>query len=190
MTYRTTLLALTLSLLAACGGGTIERYAVPASSQTADLPRISSRYGSIELREVSLPSYASSEEIAKRGETGAITSESSLLWADQPSRGMTLELARLLGLMTRAQVAAEPWPFLDRAAALVDIRVEQMLADADGTFRLSGQYYVAPDSGVGGRSGLFDLSAPIVGEGASAIAAARGQVVRSLAEEIARRGLR
>lgn len=176
-----------VAALAACGG-TVERFAVPAPVETA-VPRITSRYGTIEVRQVSLPTYAASEEIASRGQGGAITSDKSLLWADEPARAITLELARVLSVMTRAQVAAEPWPFLDRAAALVDVRVEEMVADADGAFRLSGQYYVAPDSGIGGRSGLFEISAPILGEGAGAIAAARGVAVRDLAEQIARNGL-
>jgi hypothetical protein len=181
-------LALTfVAALAACGS-TVERFAVPAPAETA-VPRIASRYRTIEVRQVSLPTYAASEEIASRGEGGAITSDKSLLWADEPARAITLELARMLGVMTRAQVAAEPWPFLDRAAALVDVRVEEMVAAADGTFRLSGQYYVAPDSGIGGQSGLFEISAPIVGEGPVAIAAARGAAVRDLAEQIARNAL-
>lgn len=188
MTFRTLPILAALALVSACSGG-VERYAVPAPVAET-LPRLSSRYASIEVRQVSLPTYAASDEIASRSADGAITSDKSLLWADEPARAMTLELARYLGTITRSQVAAEPWPFLDRADALVDIRVEEMVADADGTFRLSGQYYVAPDSGVGGRSGVFDLSRPIAGKGAGAIAAARGAVVRALAEEITRKGLR
>lgn len=187
MTFRPAFALILMTALAACGGG-VERFAVPAPVDAA-LPKVSSRYSTVEIRQVSLPTYAASEEIATRSETGAITSNKSLLWADEPARAMTLELARVLGVMTRVQVAAEPWPFLDRAAALVDVRVEEMVADADGTFRLAGQYYVAPDSGIGGRSGLFSIVTPVVGEGAGAIAAARGAAVRDLAEQIARKGL-
>ena len=188
MTIRPAFALLVTVLLAACGG-TVERYAVPAPTTDAAMPSLSSRYATIEVRQVSLPTYAASEEIASRSDTGAITSNKSLLWADEPSRAMTLELARMLGVMTRAQVAAEPWPFLDRASAQLDVRVEEMVSDADGTFRLSGQYYVAPYSGVGGRSGLFSITTPVTGEGAGAIAAARGAAVRQLAEQIARQGL-
>lgn len=188
MTYKPALALLLFAMLSACGA-TVERYAVPTGAAEASMPRIGSRYPTIELRQVSLPTYAASEEIATRSAEGAITSDKSLLWADEPARAMTLELARTLGVMTRAQVAAEPWPFLDRASAQVDVRVEEMVADADGSFRFSGQYYVAPDSGVGGRSGLFSINTPITGEGAGAIAAARGAAVRTLAEQIARQGL-
>lgn len=188
MTLKPALALTLLATLSACGG-TVERFAVPTPAAEAPMPRIASRYATIEVRQVSLPTYAASEEIASRSATGAITSDKSMLWADEPSRAMTLELARILGQMTRAQVAAEPWPFLDRASALVDVRVEEMVAEADGTFRLTGQYYVAPDSGVGGRSGLFEILAPVTGEGPGALASARGAAVRQLAEQIARNGL-
>jgi len=186
---RIALMIACFAALSACGGS-VERFASGAPVVTQDLPRISSRYGSIEVRQISLPTYAASDEIATRSETGAITSDKSTLWADEPARAMTLELSRYLGQITGAQVAAEPWPFLDRAAAIVDVRVEDMVAEADGTFRISGQYYVAPDIGSGGRSGLFDLSEPVVGEGVSAIAAARALATRKLAEQITRQGLR
>ncbi|MGR3550827.1 PqiC family protein [Pseudooceanicola sp.] len=189
MTLRAAILLTFTAALAGCGG-TTTRYAVPSPLAEEAAPRIASKYGSLEIREISLPTYASSEEIATRDADGAIVSEKTLLWADEPSRAITLELSRLLGQMTRAQVAAEPWPFLDRAAAQVDVRVEEMLADEIGGFQLSGQYYVAPDSGIGGRSGLFSITVPIVGEGARVIAAARGVAVRQLAEQIAREGLR
>ncbi|WP_407495966.1 membrane integrity-associated transporter subunit PqiC [Pseudooceanicola sp. MF1-13] len=186
---RILILTACLAALTACGGS-VERFATAAPTVTPDLPRISSRYNSVEVRQISLPTYAASDEIATRSETGAITSDKSVLWADEPARAMTLELSRYLGQITGAQVAAEPWPFLDRAAAIVDVRVEEMVADANGTFVITGQYYVAPDIGSGGRSGLFDISEVVVGEGASAIAAARALATRKLAEQITRQGLR
>lgn len=186
---RPALLIALLATLAGCGE-TVQRYATAAPVVDEKLPSISSRYRSVEVRQISLPTYAASDEIATRDATGAITSNKSALWADEPARAMTLELSRYLGQITGVQVAAEPWPFLDRAGAIVDVRVEEMVADADGAFRISGQYYVAPDSGTGGRSGLFSLSEPILGEGAGAIAAARAAVTRALAEQITRSGLR
>ncbi|EAQ02963.1 lipoprotein, putative [Pseudooceanicola batsensis HTCC2597] len=189
MILRPALLLVLVATLSACGG-TVERYATGAPVVEEELPRISSRYRTVEVRQMSLPTYAASEEIATRDETGAIVSDKTTLWADEPARAMTLELSRYLGTITGAQVAAEPWPFLDRASVIIDVRVEEMVADADGAFRISGQYYVAPDSGNGGRSGLFSLAEPIRGEGASAIAAARTAVTKDLAEQITRSGLR
>ena len=189
MTFRPLIALPLIAALAACGG-TVERFGSGAPVVDQTLPRVSSRYSSLEVRQVSLPSYAASDEIASRDAGGAITTNKSTLWADEPARAMTLELSRYLGQITGAQVAAEPWPFLDRAAAIVDVRIEDMVADADGSFHITGQYYVAPDSGYGGRSGLFSLSQPIVGDGAGAIAAARAAATRALAEQIARGELR
>jgi uncharacterized lipoprotein YmbA len=153
--------------------------------------RVGISYRTVEVLQVSLPTYAASEEIYVRGADGALTSSSDLLWADEPSRAVTLELTRYLSQITGAQVAPEPWPFADRAGARVDVRVEDMYAAADGRFIMTGQYFAAPEAEGRDRSGLFSLSAPIAGEGGvAAIAAARGQVVRDLAAEIARRGLR
>lgn len=179
---------LAVAVLAGCGGAA-QRFTVPPAA--VPLQNVTIAYRSVELLEVSLPTYAASDEIHIRGDDGAVSSSSDTLWADQPARSVTLELSRYLAQMTGARVAPEPWPFADRAAVRVDVRVEEMLAEGNGTFLMTGQYFVAPELGGRDRSGLFSLSAPIVAEGgAAAIAAARGQVVRQLAEEIARKGLR
>lgn len=179
---------LAFGLLAGCGSDAM-RYPVPPAPAPAE--RVGIAYRSVEVLQVSLPTYAASEEIFVRGADGALTSSADLLWADDPSRAVTLELTRHLSQITGAQVAPEPWPFLDRAAARVDVRVEDMYAAADGRFILTGQYFAAAEAGGRDRSALFSLSAPVAGEGGTAaIAAARGQVVRDLAAEIARKGLR
>lgn len=186
---RTTLIGASaaLALLAGCGDNAL-RYSVPAVPVTQE--RIGINYRSVEVLAVSLPSYAASEEIYIRGADGALTSSSDLLWSDDPSRAVTLELTRYLGQITGARVAPEPWPFAERAGARVNVRVEEMFAEP-GRFVMTGQFFGAPEDGGRDRSGLFSLSAPIPeGGGAAAIAAARAQVVRDLAAEIARRGLR
>jgi len=189
MTRHALLLCATLLAAAGCGGPDPLRFSVPAAPAAGE--RVAIRYGTVEIREVSLPAYAASEEIYVRGPDGALAASPELLWSDEPSRAMSLEMARYLAQITGAQVASEPWPFNDRAQAVVEIRVEEMLADAAGLFQLSGQYFVAPDASGGGRSGLFSLSAAYAPEGgAPAIAAARGQAVRDLAALIAREGLR
>lgn len=178
-----------LLFLAACSGGdSAVRYAVP-EAEVAVRARIS--YASVEVIEVSLPTYASLEEIFVGTADGGLQSSTSLLWADDPTRAVTLELARSLAAITGARVAPEPWPFQEPAAARVDVRVEEMVAMADGVFRLKGQYFVAPrDIDRRERSGAFALVAPWNTEGgAAAIAAARGAVVRDLALQIAKEGL-
>ena len=182
-------LAATATLaLAACGEDPL-RYATPPAATQARQPIAYSRVG---IREVSLPTYAALEEITVVQPDGALSSTPDSLWADDPAREVTLSVTRTLSQATGATVAAEPWPFRDVPDATVDIRIERMLAEADGRFRLAGQYYVAPEAfGSPERSRLFDLSVPYVaGGGYSAIAAARAQAITDLALLIAREGLR
>ncbi|QYX57217.1 PqiC family protein [Roseovarius sp. SCSIO 43702] len=173
--------------LAACGGDADRRVTVPPAPAGA-VQGIAHR--SVSIREVSLPTYAASEDIYARDAEGTLSVQKGLLWADAPGRAMTLELARYLTQVTRARIAAEPWPFEEYPDAVVEVRVEDMYADATGLFRLSGQYYVSAGLNAS-RSHLFSVSVPIAGERTALdIAAARGQAVRNLARQIAAKGLR
>jgi len=178
------------ALLAGCAsfGGTTLRYPVPAVTPSE---KVNIRFHSIEVRQVSLPEYAELSEMSNQTADGAIETQSKLLWADNPVRSVTLELARNLGLITGATVASEPWPFETFADARLEVRVEEMLTDQANQFRLSGQYFVAGSSGNVNRSRLFNLAVPIAGEpGPASMAAARGQIISDLALMIAKDGLR
>lgn len=165
------------------------RYVVPPAPVAE--ARIAIPYASVAVRQVSLPTYAASEEIHVLTPEGAVKSSPGLLWADDPIRAMTQDIARDIGRMTRVRVAAEPWPFGGRAEAVVEIRISDMLAVMGGPFRLRGQYFVAPDTGRRDRGASFDIAIPLPAEaGPAEIAAARGQAVRDLARQIVREGLR
>ena len=174
--------------LAACGDSS-QRYAVP---QVAPGERIGIGFASLEVRDVELPTYAQSEEIYVEGADGALVSSADLLWADDPSRASTLELARELASLTGVIVAPEPWPFDPYPAGRVEVRVEEFVASRLGAFRLSGQYFVAAlDESGRDRARLFDISVPLDPEaGPAAIAAARAAAMTELARTIARDGLR
>lgn len=179
-----------IATLAACGGADpTQRFAVPP---VAPEERVSIGFSSIEVRDVALPSYAQSDEIFVEGLDGALTSSSELLWADDPGRAATLELARALALITDVPVAPEPWPFDPYPAARVEVRVEEFIARLSGEFRLSGQYFIAAlDGSRRDRARLFSLSVPLPEEaGPAAIAAARSSAMSDLALQIARDGLR
>lgn len=180
------LLTLTF-LLAGCSGQEL-RYAVPVPEITE---QISIRYGSVEIRDVSLPSYAAAEEIHIQQADGALSSSSDVLWADDPSREVSLALSRNLAAITNAQVANEPWPFDGFSDVRVEVRVEEFLALASGSFRLTGQYFVAPTRGNRNRADYFQIETPYDPEGGiAAIGAARAQALLQLSEAIARDGLR
>ncbi len=177
------------SLLAGCSlfSQTL-RYPVPVVQPTE---KVSIRFRSVEVRDVSLPEYAELSEIGSQAPDGAIVTDKSLLWADNPVRSVTLELARNLGLITGATVASEPWPFDDFADARVEVRIEEMLRDRENRFLLTGQYFVATSGGGLNRARLFQLAVPVAGESAPAdVAAARGRIIADLALLIARDGLR
>jgi hypothetical protein len=166
------------------------RYSAPVATPSE---KVSSRHSSVEVVTVTLPTYAASEDIYVRAGDGALT-RLGPLWADDPARAVTQQLAGDLAAITGARVAAEPWPFRAFPAARVDVRLTDMVATEDGRFRLAGQYFVAPESGEGDRSGRFMIETVLPGPAsaatASAIAAARGQAVADLAVQIARNGLR
>ncbi|MEL6550128.1 MAG: ABC-type transport auxiliary lipoprotein family protein [Pseudomonadota bacterium] len=169
-------------LLAACS----EDQFVQAP-QVEATERIRTSFSSIEVREVSLPSYASGEEIAVSSGGAIVFSEA--LWADDPTRAVTLALARNLKEITGARVASEPWPFDSFPAARVDVRVEEFII-SNGVVRLAGQYFVADQEGRGrDHAHLFDLSRPIAGASAAAAGAGRSALIADLAREIARDAL-
>ncbi|WP_136441404.1 PqiC family protein [Pacificoceanicola onchidii] len=192
MMTRLSLLSLTL-FLSACGGVDL-RFDTPptAVGGGSALPeeRVSVRYARIEVATVTLPTYAQDEEIVLRDDSGAIA-PSGGLWADEPGRAVTLQLARDLDAITGRLVAPEPWPFRDLPDVKVDVRIEDFFATSGGTFRLSGQMFVAPEDYGTDRARRFEIEVPVTGEMTpGAIAAARARAVSDLAAFVARKGLR
>ncbi|PRY24185.1 hypothetical protein CLV78_10349 [Aliiruegeria haliotis] len=172
--------------LAACGDAPVRYAAQPVPSGAPIRINVSQ----LEVREVSLPAYARTEEIWRETAAGALEADASTLWADDPARGMTQELTSHLSALSGARVAAEPWPFEDLPQARLVVRMDEMVAGIDGTFRMSGQYFVARLSSGRDASGSFRVAAPIAPDsGAAGVAAARAAAVRDLARLIADRGL-
>lgn len=181
MSAKVTLLAIVVGL-AGCGASNAPRFLIdpPAPQKRYDVP-----YGRIELREVSLPAYAAAPDIAVQGEDGDVRNFDDALWADDPVRGVTMALARSLDDASDAVVAAEPWP-LDASADLrLEVRMERMLARADGQFEVSGHYaFYAPDGFGRGVLRRFSVTAPITQEGPQGVADAAGAALSLLAGEI------
>ena len=175
---------LILLVLSACGADPV-RYRVP-------VPQVQGRaavdVGSLEVRDVTLPLYAALEEIFVEQEDGGLVSDTSVLWADDPQRGVTQALASTLADLTTAQVAAEPWPLEELPEARLEVRLDTMLARADGQFSIAGQYFVARATG-SGRAGRFAIQVPYEPGSIVSIAAARGRAIDQLARQIAREAL-
>jgi uncharacterized lipoprotein YmbA len=180
------LIAALALLLSACAGQIVR---VPAPVPPVN-EMVRSRYQGIEVLDVSLPTYASGEEIFTEDGAGMLVGSANMIWADDPTRATTLSLTRALSQITGAQVAPEPWPFDQYPSARVDVRVEDMRA-LGGLFTLSGQYFVAPLNGGRGTARLFNVTAPLPqAPTLSDFAAARSSTVAQLALQIARDGLR
>lgn len=139
------------------------------------------------VRTVSLPIYASVEEIATETQTGLITINEDVLWADSPERAVTLVLTRTLSDILNIDVGPEPWPFIGLPDVSVDIRVEKIIAGADGIFRLSGQYFVGGDAIDFRRTTqTFDIEKQMTGQSLQSVAAAQAAALLTLSELIAR----
>lgn len=187
MTYvpRTLILGLALAL-AACGSP--ESFAVkpPVVSE-----KVRIAFDKLEVRDVSLPTYAAADAIHVQDINGTLVSSTDILWADAPERAVALELSQNLAKLSGRTVASEPWPFEEYPDARLEVRFSELVATSVGQFRASGQYFVGVPDGGRERSGLFDLAVPFdPAGGPNAIANARGQLILDLATYITRNGLR
>ncbi len=172
-------LALALTL---AGCGKDSQFLVEATPPPRE---VGLRVGSLELREVSLPAYATAADILLEEPGGALRPIRKAVWADGSAKGVTAEMARSLDLRTTAEVAAEPWPLAEPADARLEVRIERIVARADGTFQLAGQYALAsPDGRVREFIDRFDIRVPVAGDGPAAIATANGVAVGQLSDAI------
>lgn len=175
-----------LTFLLACAQAEVRVTPLPAS-ETQERVRIS--YDSVEIALVTMPSYAASEEVFAAGADGTLIPLGPL-WPDDPARAMTLDLSRELAALTGRLVAPEPWPFRDFADVKVDVRVSDFYATAGNTFRLAGQYFIAPDNDARPKARSFAIETLLTAPGTAALAAAQAQATSELAQTIAREGLR
>ncbi|WP_415919491.1 membrane integrity-associated transporter subunit PqiC [Tateyamaria sp. SN6-1] len=161
-----------------------------APEATSERVRIA--YQTVSVREVELPIYAATEEISRQSADGSVSSDTANLWADDPARAITLDLARTLRDISGARVAPDPWPFQTRPEVVVDVRFEELVPSANGQYRATGLYFVAPDDeGRAEHAHAFDLSVTFDPEaGFESVAASRTKLVTMLALDIARTALR
>jgi uncharacterized lipoprotein YmbA len=173
-----------LAALAACTTPTDRLALTPQPSSLELRPLV----GSAMVRTVSLPAYAAAEEVARELPGGLIATNDDVLWADSPERAVTLVLTSGLGDILNTDVGPEPWPFVGLPDVAIDIRVTRMLAGADGTFRLTGQYFVGGD-GIDFRNTAhrFDIAVGMTDQSLTQITTAQATALRLLSEDIAQR---
>lgn len=173
-----------LLALAACGDNkarfVIDTSAAPSQTRL--------NVASIEVRDVSLPAYASASEIVVEQADGALKPVAKSLWADDPVRGVTGALARSLATKSTATVSAEPWPLADGPAVRLEVRVDRMVAGADGIFRLTGQFALSsPQGQLRDSLTRFAVAVPLADASAGAVARSTGQAIDALADEVMRK---
>ncbi|RJL21307.1 PqiC family protein [Paracoccus siganidrum] len=177
---------LVLLAMAACSNPEkTGRFLIDPPASGAQVPN---RLGTAELKDVSLPEYASGQEVAWQTADGAVRSNPDNLWADNPQRGFTLALARAISDISGATVIGEPWPLAEPPQRRLEVRVEKALAQADGVFRLTGRYFVSDEGyGTGGANHArsFDISVPLASDQPGAVAQALSQAIGQLAGQIA-----
>ena len=171
-------------LLAACGDNNA-RFLINTPEMAT---KASVSVSTLEVRDVSLPAYAAASEIVVEQADGALKPVAKALWADDPVRGVTGALARSLASKSTATVSAEPWPLADGPAAQLEVRVDQMVAGADGNFRLTGQFAISsPQGQVRDSLTRFAVSVPLTDTAPGAVADATGRAINGLADEVLRK---
>lgn len=187
MTLRIAAISLAAALPLLSCGDTSARFPIAAVPE-AKVAKTRVAVGSIEVSDVSLPTYAAASEIVVEQENGALSVVSKAIWADDPVRGVTGALTRSLELRSTASAASEPWPLAEPADVRLEIRVDRMIARIDGTFELSGQFAIAaPEGAVRESIQRFEVSAPMADNSPAAIAKATGTAIDELADVIIRK---
>lgn len=167
-----------IAALTACARPDVTQFAITMPA----IEPVRATRATVEVLEVSLPLYAQGQEIAFTDTTGAIRTDATALWADEPSRAISIALAQALSSGTGATVAVEPWPLDDRAGAKLDVRVKTLVASAQGTLTMSGQFFLVFDSDRPAISDWFDINVPLRGTTGLDISAATGTAVAELAQ--------
>jgi uncharacterized lipoprotein YmbA len=171
------------ALISACSKAEkTEHYLIDTPAITQHLPN---RLGRVSVQNVTLPQYASGQEIAFQTADGALHSRPDQIWADDPAHAITGFLATQISQISGATAIAEPWPFNDGPDRRLEVRIARMLAGSDGNFLLYGQYFVTSDQGNGGDLAKnFEIVVPINGVGPGSTATAQSEALQKLALEI------
>ena len=176
------LILVAVTTLVACSPPLQRLPLAPVTSQLELRPLV----GSVMIRPVTLPTYAAAEEIAFEGPGGLISTNDDILWADDPTRAVSLALIRNLKDILDINVGPDPWPFLNLPDVTVEVQVERMIAGSDGIFYLTGQFFVGGDA-IDFRDSThdFNINQTITDQGLNSITTAQAQALLTLSEEIA-----
>lgn len=197
MRRRTLVALIGASALAACGKAVPYLAEVPSGAGGGRL-----RPGSVLVRDVVLPAYATDPAIRLAGADGALQPLGKAVWADESPQAVSQALASALAGHGGAQVAAEPWPLVAPPEIELAVRFDRFVAKAAGAesggsgeeaggpagqFVASGQIALAAPSGrLRERILPFSVTVPLAEVTPQGLANARARAIAAVAAEAAR----
>ncbi|MEM1302441.1 MAG: PqiC family protein [Pseudomonadota bacterium] len=174
----------TFSMMVACSTPE-DLYLLPAPAKTNASIKV--RPKTVEVRDVSLPSYAEEADILVRHTDGALRPIDGALWANDPQKGITQAIARRLDAGTTATVTPEPWPLFDGPDRSVEITIERMVATAGKTLEIEGQFAILSRTGEAREFvRRFEVVEFLPDGSANAVAGAMGLGLGTLSDQIAK----
>lgn len=174
-----------LALLAACATATEERTRYYLLPKPAPAERVVFAGDTVALRELDLPLYARTAEIAYIGPAGAVALAEEDRWADEPARAMTRALAGALREALDTPVVVEPWGRAVKPVLRIDISVDRFIGAPGGAVDFSGDFQIVrlDDRETVSAQG-FDIAVPTGGPGFDALTRAHSAALARLSDEI------
>lgn len=182
---RRALLAMTVCVLSLAACGEPDYYLLPPPQAAVQQP---SPVSSVVVADINLPTYADAIEIASLSGPGTVSLANKALWADEPRRALTRQLAGALEARLRARVSTEPWPGFDTPGLRVEVTVDRLIGAPGGRLDLDGQFaVVSPSDGRIRAADRFAVVVPVQDGGYPALLAAHAAAIDALADRIVAR---
>ncbi len=134
-------------LLSACGSGPPARLYLLEPILDPEASKAVHHVTDIGVARISLPSYASDQRIASRGNVRLITQADKHRWAEEPEEAMTRVFADRLRYVSKANVIVEPWPRGYEPQARVEVDFDKLLRENSGGVEMSGQIRIIAGDG-------------------------------------------
>lgn len=173
-----------VAMLGACAGSPEETqyFLLPQPKATE---RIVFEGDTVALRELDLPLYARSAEIAYIGPGGSIILSDDHRWADAPARAATRALGASLRDALDTAVVIEPWSRSVKPVLRIDVTVDRFIGTLGGDVDLSGEFQIVQlDDRKPVSSEGFDISSNTDDAGFDALTRAHAAALSQLSDQI------
>jgi uncharacterized lipoprotein YmbA len=175
------LLPLLAALVGCATSPTPNLYTLQAVSGAA----VATQPVSVELRRIGLAGYLDRPELVKGSREYRLLIDDSSRWAERLGPMLDRVLTEnLVQRLPKAAVFAESGAISTRADVVLEIDIQRLDAELDGTLVLLAQLALRPQGGVA-RASTIRLTQAVAGSGAAAQAAAMSAALGGLADRIA-----